>query len=344
MAQITKVLNKVDRIRYNQLSIYENVDLELFFSKRELEFILTRNLVGVSLYGLPIRTRSRVVKEYICDSLGYIIPKSFKKTQPRFLGQNFDIYVQKSNNLQIWNEEIDIQRRYILIKVNEEDVIIKIKVISGYDLSLLDTTGTLTKKYQARLPNNSIKTSELIAGDTKNVSSLLSRDEFDLSNKDPLSMPKHGELLPIQECFSRLRRVIGASFPDLGATQERNRGRVIHEYACKALGYSRYSDDGQFPDIKHQLIEVKLQTSPTIDLGVVCPDSDSMLDLEKFGNLKLNHSDVRYAVFYGDIINGFVYVRALYLTSGKYFFDKFEKFGGNVINSKIQIPLPPNFF
>ena len=39
------------------------------------------------------------------------------------------------------------------------------------------------------------------------------------------------------------------------------------------LGYSRYEDKGQFPDIRHQLLEVKLQTSPTIDLGLVLPSS-----------------------------------------------------------------------
>ena len=48
----------------------------------------------------------------------------------------------------------------------------------------------------------------------------------------------------------------------------------LHSLACSALGYSNYKDDGKFPDIKHQLIEVKLQTSPTIDLGLFLPTNE----------------------------------------------------------------------
>lgn len=89
---------------------------------------------------------------------------------------------------------------------------------------------------------------------------------------------------------------------------------------------------------------MKLQTSPTIDLGLVCPDSQSYLDIEQIGNHQIRHCDVRYAIFYGHIENGFVHITSLYLTTGEDFFKQFEKFGGKVLNRKIQIPLPRNFF
>lgn len=63
----------------------------------------------------------------------------------------FDTYAQKSNNLQVWNEELSPSRRYVILRVDELDKIARVKVVNGEELAQLDTTGTLTQKYQARL-------------------------------------------------------------------------------------------------------------------------------------------------------------------------------------------------
>src|SRR5690606_6578278 len=111
---------------------------------------LDDGLRNLSLAGLPLRTRSKVVKTRVCEVLGYPVPASFQKTQPRFPGQLFDTYTQKSNNLQVWNEELSPTRRYVIIRVSDADVIARVKVVTGDTLAQLDTTGTLTRKYQAR--------------------------------------------------------------------------------------------------------------------------------------------------------------------------------------------------
>ena len=101
-------------IRQSGLTIYDDIDPRddrLYIPTYALEVILSDSLVGLSLSGLALRTRSKVVKRAICEALGYPIPRSFAKTQPRFLGQNFDVYTQKSMNVQIWNEEVDGNRR-----------------------------------------------------------------------------------------------------------------------------------------------------------------------------------------------------------------------------------------
>src|SRR5579862_3258197 len=98
----------VDSISASGLSIYDTVevgDTKLWIPSQQLEQLLDAGLRGDSLRGLPLRTRSKVVKARVCNVLGYPVPKSFKRTQPRFVGQMFDTYVQKSNNLQVWNEE-----------------------------------------------------------------------------------------------------------------------------------------------------------------------------------------------------------------------------------------------
>lgn len=140
-------------ISASKLTIYDAIEIgdpNLWISSPELESLLDSGLKGMSLSGLPLRTRSKVLKERVCKILGYPIPLSFKKTQPRFPGQQFDTYIQKSNNLQIWNEEIFPTRRYVLIRLNESDIVCKVKAIDGETLAKLDTTGTLTQKYQAR--------------------------------------------------------------------------------------------------------------------------------------------------------------------------------------------------
>lgn len=347
MNSLASGLGKVANISRSGLTIYDQIqtgDTQYWLTSEELSAVLNDRLTGVSFEGLAIRTRSKVAKELVCEALGYPVPRSFVKCQPRFTGQMFDTYVQKSNNLQVWNEELDVERRYVIIRTDENDIITKVKVISGSDLAALDTTGTLTQKFQARLTPSNHQMELISQSDTLNVQNTLALSPIDLSFDSPVSQPGCGKILPINECFRKLSSIVGRSFPDAGRIQERNRGAALHALVCEALGYSDYRDNGQFPDVKHQLLEVKLQTSPTIDLGLVCPDSQALLDIEQVGFQQIKHCDVRYAIFYGYIDNGLVHITNLYLTTGEDFFSRFEQFGGKVLNKKIQIPLPRNFF
>jgi len=260
----------VAAIRKSGHSIYSPTPIgsELWIPTPTLEILLNRNLAGINLPNLPIRTRSKVVKEYVAAALGYPIPSSFKKTQPRFPGQDLDTYVQKANNLQIWNEKIIPTRRYAVIRISDSQVITKVKVIYGDTLARLDTTGTLTQKYQAQLiPGNS--TSELITDTDTDLLTPHVSPTVIISKHSPTDYPDHGALLPIQTIFEKLTPLIGQRFADSGYDQERNRGAELHRLICQALGYATYQDNGQFPDVLHQLLEVKLQTSRTIDLGLV---------------------------------------------------------------------------
>jgi len=337
----------VESIRKSGLTIYDPVEIGdpvLWIPTLDLQSLINEGLVGISLAGLPLRTRSKVVKKHICTALGYPTPHSFQKTQPRFLGQMFDTYAQKSNNLQVWNEELAPTRRYVIIKVNAEDRITKVKVVTGDRLALLDTTGTLTQKYQARLIPGE-KASELIAEEDTERMNPFVRGGLDLGTMaSPISRPKEGQLLPIGEVFDRLKRLIGSRFPDVGYDQERNRGASLHRLVCECLGYAGYQDDGQFPDIRNQLLEVKLQTSPTIDLGLVCPDSMEALDVQNIGGKQIRHCDVRYALFYAKRDGDDVVLTHLFLTTGERFFSRFSQFQGKVLNKKLQIPLPNDFF
>ena len=340
-------LTTVDQIRGSGLSIYDQLlgkHNSLFLASNELESVLSSSLSGLSLNGLPLRTRSKVVKEHICDALGYPRPKSFRKTQPRFPGQNFDTYIQKSRNLQIWNEEISPSRRYVIIQLDDCDQISAVRVISGDSLAKLDTTGTLTQKYQARVIIDDRKTELVSRNDTDNLSTLVGDDCALGESSCPSRDPSFQEIIPILQLYEKLKALVGISFSDAGRDQERNRGGELHRLICKTLGYSAYKDNGQFPDIRHQLLEVKLQTSPTIDLGLVCPDSDEPLDLKPIKGCTIRHCDVRYAVFYGSTDGNQVILTHFFISTGERFFSRFPRFGGKVLNKKLQIPLPNNFF
>lgn len=334
-------------IQTSGIDIYSSIevgDANFWIPTLQLESLLNQGLIGLDLSGLALRTRSKVVKQAVCLALGYPIPQSFKKTQPRFFGQQLDIYTQKSRNLQIWNEELSPTRRYALIQISEQDIVTKIRVVNGQELASLDTTGTITTKYQAGLVVGT-ESHELISNqDTPELSIFLNANTVFSKGVSPISEPQAGSLLPIQEIFNRLSPLVGCKFDDPGIDQERNRGEGLHRLICEYLGYSSYEDKGQFPDIRHQLLEVKLQTSPTIDLGLVLPSSTDNVDVQQLGYYHPKHRDTRYVIFYAKTDGRFVTLTHIYVSTGADFFTRFRQFEGKVSNGKIQIPLPRTFF
>jgi hypothetical protein len=327
--------------------IYEPIDVgdaDHWIPPQRLEKLLNEGLRGKSLAGLPLRTRSKVVKSAVCEALGYPVPGSFRRAQPRFPGQQLDVYVQKTLNLQIWNEQLSPSRRYAIIQVDQADVITRVKVVGGSQLAVLDTTGTITTKFQARLEAGS-RTHELISQqDTPPMLQHVGTGVMFGPTVSPVQDAQSGALLPIREIFERLSPLVGRRFPDPGVDQERNRGAALHRLVCKQLGYHRYEDKGQFPDIPHQLLEVKLQTSPTIDLGLIQPVSEDRLDVHRLGLLQPRHCDTRYALFRAESNGVQVMLTHLFVTTGADFYQRFRRFEGNVSNGKIQIPLPRDFF
>ncbi len=195
----------VSAIKNSGLTIYDSLQerLDLFLPDEGLEHILNRGLHGF-LLDQPLRTRSKVLKSKVCETLGYPVPKSFKKTKPRFPGQNFDTYVQKSNNLQIWNEQVSASRRYVLIRVDEANRVTKVRVVTGPIIAAYDTTGTLTKKYQAR-SNATVTSSQLVSTqDTANV-------KHRLITANP---PEWIGFLPVKELHATLGKLVGKAFAD----------------------------------------------------------------------------------------------------------------------------------
>jgi hypothetical protein len=340
-----KLIEYVKRISESGVDIYTDLvgeKEEFYIPSTHLETILLSSLKNQSLKGMPLRSRSRFVKEQICKALGYPIPGSFKKTKPKFIGQNFDIYSQKSKNLQIWNDQIDDRRRYVILIINSEDLIINVKVINGNELVKLDKTGTFTTKLQAKIKKEYYQKTILCSlYDTENLRKFIIHDVKKFNNIKPSDDPIDNLLMPINDIYDNLKSLVGQKFDDLGADQERNRGTVIHKKVIEVLGYNLFSDNGQFPDVLNQLLEIKLQLSPTIDLGQHNPISSQPINTS---SIKFFNSDVRYAIFFASKEGSKVIIKNLILVTGKDFFTIFDQFQGKVINKKIQIPLPKELF
>lgn len=333
----------VKNIRNSGLSIYDHIrydDAHLYIPTVILEEILSNALTGLSFKDLPLRSRSKAVKTEICLALGYPIPSSFTMTHSRFPEQNFDVYAQKSLNVQIWNEDLDPYRRYVFIYLNGSDVITSVRVIIGKELTKYAHNRTLTHKYQAKMKiyNQSFCSIQ----DTPNVENWIENNHPTLRNANPNQLPKNNQLLRISDIYERLIPMIGNTLDYLSASQERNRGSELHAMICDYLGYSFYEDDGSYPDITHQLLEIKLQTSSTIDLGQHSPeDGEEILSI---GNTCFYSEDIRYAIFYGKVQSNHILLKNLYLVTGLDFSRYFPLFKGKQINSKIQFHLPKNFF
>lgn len=343
------VESKKQLIRDAVMSMYDppsaSASAEVYYTDEELLFAFAKGLIGESFAGLAIRTRSRVAKERACAIMGYVVPKSFKKTSPRFPNQNLDVMIQKQHNVQVWNQDIDHNRRYIIAKVNDDDIVTSVKLIHGKQLASYDTTGTLTVKYQASLMDLGTQVELFSLLDAwLNADDSSVGEPKELYSISPLNNPEPATLYSISQLAERLKGLVGIEIEELGRDQERNRGAGLHAKVCECLGYSQYADNGQNPDIPHQLLEIKLQTSPTIDLGTSDPSSTEELPTIRFGGKPVRRCDIRYAVFAGKLDGGRIRITNLVLVTGKDFFSRFRKFGGKVVNKKIQIHLPKNFF
>lgn len=301
-----------------------------------------RFLDSYELVGLPIKTRSKRAKTMVCEALGLPIPKSFQKTSPRFAAENLDVIAQKSNNFQPWNTELDPNRRYAFLILDADDRVRAVKVLMGAQLMVYNTTGTLTSKFQAAFADYAKEGCRPHGDDTAFVKELIAKPRIQGDSRDPCA-PPDGALLPLAKLAKRLAFLLGTELKDPGADQERLRGQELHQDVGKALGYGEHRDSGQHPDVPHQLLELKLQTSPTVDLGLVDPASTAALSPPFPDGLR--HADTRYAVF-GGVRSGPSRLRLIGLTvvAGERFFEVFRRFGGLGKNSKLQIRLPTEWW
>ncbi len=316
---------------------------DLLYSRKELETQLCAELVGREVPG-ENRTKAKIAKQLVAEALGYSVPSSFQRTSPRFPGQDLDVFAQASNNVQVYNQDLDPTRRYAILKLDEHAHIESVRVVDGETLALLDGDGTITSKFQARRKSGD-RGSKLVSDlDTEIfrefVEPVGDLSAAELAALDPLDPPKTGLVLSISALYERLQALIGTPVEHL-PLGERTRAQWFHQFVCETLGLRRHADSGQFPDISCQALEVKLQYRQTIDLGLVLPTSEGG---SRFLGPALRHCDARYLVAYTEKGAEGHFISAIVVTTGEEFFRVFDAMGGLGRNDKLQIHLPGDFF
>lgn len=252
----------------------------------------------------------------LADADSYAIVPFKKKGIPKtikYLAESFLVTTGKNYNLQIWNripntrhllikyktgETIRCQDiNCILVKIDTEQQRIDSIIVASpkYLERKFGKFGVPTIKYQAIIAGktrNSIiscATKSMIMKDTENMTAFLGESKSASSNI--ASKPISGEILTIEEIANRtISNLIGKK---LDSTDTKNRGQALERKVANLLGYSEESSlVGGYPDIYNQALEVKVQDSPTIDLGKETPANPIIV----FENLSITTEDVRYLI------------------------------------------------
>ncbi len=302
--------------------------------------------------------------------------KQARLHKPKFIHQMLDIFVQSRGNLQIWNyvpyadiaipgewnEENNspiryIDCRYLLVFHNPDGLITKTALISGNELADWDNTGTRTIKWQAyakRSYRDEIS-SQVIFSPVETLRNKVSiymeqplwkKSEFIINESEKLTSPlikrppTPASFFTNEEIALFLRPLIGRKFDNLGSGQERLIGQALEKEIIKTLGYPSYqqTDIGDYPDLLHQLIEVKFQFRDTIDLGKYLPN-DLRAIQAPWNKWEISPQEIRYvvALMKQDKYLNF-FVDSIVITSGGMFDNYFSISEGS--NFKLQISIP----
>jgi hypothetical protein len=355
--------------------IYEPPHENLLYETEEMETLL-ESLIGLKIpEELSNVQRSHWTKRKIISELGYKDPdklrgKKAKKHKPNYIHQLMDIFVQKENNLQIWgyvpyaDVEIDAEwreqahemreTRIVIVKRNEENVITGFKIVKGEELEKWDNTGTKTVKWQGFVPDSLRNEGKVYTGSSEPLFSKIGMSDLTLEEKQEeirvqetetsekeAEKPPEGasHILTIDELESILKDLMGIELEDRG---ERLTGQLFEKRVAEKIGYEFDEEDlsadrGEFPDLLNQLLEVKFQDSPTIDLGRHLPTDDEELEFN-WNDWKLTNQDIRYVIGLGDEKEGYFELTDIVILSG----EEFEEFFGVTAdtNSKIQMGIP----
>ncbi len=238
---------------------------------------------------------------------------------PKITREFIDTYIVTSGtsyNLQVWNRSPAADT--LLIKYESGDslkctdvrfVLVKIDTTKNTISTIIILTPQYIEQRFGRFGKSTIKHQLLISKkvrkyiyesedkilsfvDSKNISYHIRHDYLP---------PKSGmvEEPDIKHLFSiaLLKKMVAEKLIGfkLEAASTKNRGQALEKKVLELLGYEIKKTDllyGSFPDIKNQLLEVKVQDSPTVDLGKFSPEKEEVV----IESSRLTTFDVRYLI------------------------------------------------
>lgn len=249
----------------------------------------------------------------------YEIVPPRKKGVPKILLEFIDTYLVTSGtsyNLQVWNripasnsliiryesgESLQcLDVRFVLVKIDLVNSRIDTIVILSPDYieNKFGKFGKQTVKYQLLISSKARKaiyqsSSRILTfPDTKKLSYFV-RHTYEPPKKNMMNEPVLGELLSISTLNIYVaEKLIGQK---LDASATKNRGQALERKVMELLGYVVTEKDllcGGYPDIRNQLLEVKVQDTQTVDLGKFSPEKEEKV----FEGSDFTTFDVRYLI------------------------------------------------
>lgn len=255
----------------------------------------------------------------IAESNEYEIVPPKSKGVPKITREFLDTYIVTSGNsynLQVWNripasssllikyesgESLKCSDvRFILVRIDiTKNIISSIIILTpDYIEKRFGKFGKPTIKHQLLISNKVRKNiyesnnKILVFPDSKKLTYFIRHD---------YNPPKAGMVTEpdIKNLFSitLIKKIVAEKLIGfkLGAAATKNRGQALEKKVLELLGYEAKENEllyGAFPDIRNQLLEVKVQDTQTVDLGKFSPEKEEIVIAES----NLTTFDVRYLI------------------------------------------------
>lgn len=219
-----------------------------------------------------------------------------KKGLPKILLEFIDTYLittGKTYNLQVWNRipssasvQIELPDdealhsndvRFVLVQVDPSSHIIKtvVTLTPDYIERYFGPFGKPTVKHQLIISPTARR--QILTSDSKvlfypDIVYIDDKATSDLCGYSIREAPTFGSMLSLERIRTLVQsKLIGKRLQE---APTKTRGQLLEETVARILGYDPGDDElllGSFPDIPHQALEVKIQDSPTVDLGKYTP-------------------------------------------------------------------------
>ena len=250
-----------------------------------------------------------------------IVPPK-QKGVPSFLREYVDTYIVTtgvSYNLQVWNRnpnstsvQVDLKGgdcllasdvRFILGKISEDGTIESIVIMSpDYIEKTFGKFGKPTVKQQLIISNKKrdeiIKNRSLVVDDISLPEEVIDKDCKDISAESSIK-DDPDKVLPLSFIDEKITdSLIGETLDVSLSTKQR--GQQLERLVAYMLGYRKQQEmlEGGYPDIRNQMLEVKVQDSPTIDLGRYSPQFEENI------NARFTTRTIRYLIALTNAMNG----------------------------------------
>lgn len=254
-----------------------------------------------------------------CPPKDYEIIPPRGKGVPRILREYIDTYIVTtgtSYNLQVWNrnpaeESIQVEYqegeslsakdvRFVFARVDPDEHIIRSVIILSpeYIVQNFGEFGKPTIKHQLIITP---KTREIILQSDPPIIfhpdhpqlQDLTTERNDFSGHSIHEEPTAGQILSLE----RIRDIVIEEIvgKEINGLSTKTRGQHLEAHIASVLGYEHAESDvlvGDYPDIRHQVLEVKVQDSPTVDLGKYSPQFEETVP----SSLEFTTEAVRYLI------------------------------------------------